>query len=430
MKRKLVTIRQPTPTFEIWVFVLLVSTLLASAFSLATTSYPIQSSGKINVMSPLHVDGKYIKDSDGDIIYLRGVGKIHWDDDPTGWWWPEGGAWSQNYLTWDENAVRYHLRQMKSFGMNVVRFHTIAEWWIQDTVTVGSYTGSYRNNLKRTFQIAQEERMYVIMDLFAVKSGTWMYANGYGPPSIPFPPYLNYPEETAIFSNKQSFVDYWANVASELKSYDNVIFELYNEPNSFDLNGQTMEVARADWFDGMQKAIDAIRAVGAQNLIIVMWELGVIPALPYTYMDWIAQASLNDTTGNLAYSGHLYRTYYNPSWYDAYNYTSCYSKMEQCKFKYVLDSLSKPVIISEIGINMWSDNSITDSSGLTELQKELQWARNVFRICNQWGIGYVAWDWTITDTWHLISLSGLPKPSEWGQVLIDAIADGGTIASP
>jgi hypothetical protein len=394
--------------------------------SFSTASTVIRNTGKISLTltSPLHVEGNKIKDADNNTIYLRGAGKIHWDDDPTGWWWPEGGAWYQGYCTWNENAVRYHLRQMKSWGMNVVRFHTVADWWIQDYVTLGGYSGSYRNNLKRTFEIAAQEGMYVIMDLFSPVNGSWMLENE-GPPGIPFAPYTYYPEATRIFPDKQAFVNYWADVASELKNYNNVLFELYNEPHAEEAqqHGVPVEIARNDWFDAVQKAITAIRNTGAQNIIVVQWHMCAVPYMGWEAanagdLTWIEQYPLNDKTGNILYSTHLYRAYLNPNWYDGYNYNYSLAAMENCKLKYVVENLSKPLIIGEIGVNMWFDG--------IELQRELDWARNVLNICNQWGISYSAWDWDIVDTWHLISLNGLPEPSEWGQILIDAIAQGGT----
>lgn len=392
---------------------------LTPVFSLLTSNLPIASSGEIIYISPLHVEGRYIKDYLGNIVYLRGVGKIHWDDDPTGWWSAEGVAWYQGYLNWNEDAVRYHLRTMKEWGLNHVRFHIVADWWIQDTVTLNTYTGSYRNNLKQTFEIATEEGMYVIMDLYSPVNGSWMYANGYSAPSLPFPPY-SYPECEAVIGSKQEFVDWWAMVADELKVYPNVIFELYNEPHAGGF--PDVATARDDWFDAVQKAIYAIRNTGAENLILVGWPMATVPHMGWEAanagnLGWIEAYPLNDPLGNIFYTAHLYRCFYNPIWYDSYDYDDCYTKMEQCLFKYVVENLSKPVIIGEIGVNMWY-------SGV-ELERELQWAKNVFSIANDWGIGYSAWDWTLVDRWHVAETLGW-TPSAWGQVLIDAVAEGGT----
>lgn len=401
-----------------------------SVFSAMVGSSIIHSSGQIVTLSPLHVEGSALKDVNNNTIYLRGCGKIHWDDDPTGWWW--NTSWDSNYCVWDESAVRYHLKTMKSWGMNLVRFHTVAEWWLTDPIVfkdengVTRWTGSYRNNLKRAFQIAQEEGMYVIMDLFAIKNGYYYYSNqNTQPPGcIPFTPYVRDPGEIAIFPDgKQSFVNYWANVANELKTYPNVIFELYNEPNNMGFENQTTMV-RADWFDACQKAITAIRNTGSENIIEVQWWWGSAPGTLYdARLMWVEDYPLTDPENNILYSTHLYRCFYNPTWGPCYNYTECLNGMINCQFEYVVKTLNKPLIIGEMGVNMFYSG--------TDLQHELDWARNVLSICNQWGISYSAWDWTITDQWHLISSNGLGDgPSAWGQVLINAIAEGGTRANP
>jgi hypothetical protein len=378
-------------------------------------------------MPPLHIEGRNIKSSLDRVVYLRGTGKIHWDDDPTGWWAPQGGAWYGGYLDWDETAVRYHLRTMHQvWGLNVVRFHTVADWWIKDQVTLKTYSGSYRNNLKRTFQIAKEEGMYVIMDLFSPVNGSWMYDTGHYPPGLPFPPYT-YPEAAAVLGSKQAFVNYWASVATELKGYTNVLFELYNEPHALDANARGIDTATArdDWFDAVQKAITAIRNAGANNIIVVQWHLCAVPYMGWEApnagdLTWIEMYPLNDTTGNILYSTHLYRCDLNPAWYDGYDYNYTLAGIEDIKAKYVIEVLNKPLIFGEMGVNMWFEG--------IELERELAWARNVLDISNQLGISYSVWDWEVVDTWHLLSDTSLmiPPPSEWGQILIDAVAQGGT----
>lgn len=381
-------------------------------------------------MLALHAEGSEIKDSFGVIVYLRGCGKIHWDDDPTGWWLPTSGTYYQGYLNWNEANIRANLKAMRSWGMNVVRFHIVADWWLQDTFTFKTWTGSYRNNLKRTIEIAAEEGLYVMMDLFSPVNGSWMYANDKYPPPIPFGPYA-YAEAAAILPDKQAFADYWASVANELKGYPNVIFELYNEPHV--PSGFDVATARNDWFDAMQKAITAIRATGAENIIVVTWGLACVPHMGWqssaaVNLGYVEQYPLNDPEGNLVYTAHLYRTYFNPIWYNAYDYQDCYGKMEQCLFKYVTDVLQKPVIIGEIGVNIWENDQTVLPSGLTALGQELKWAENVFKISNQWGIGYLAWEWSLPSQWqlpgNLPTSEGTAIATTWGQVLTDAIKMG------
>src|SRR3954454_17669228 len=57
-----------------------------------------------------------------------------------------------------------------------------------------------------------------------------------------------------------AFADFWTRLANKYKSNSRVIFDLMNEPNT---------MPTEQWRDSAQAAINAIRAVGATNLILV-----------------------------------------------------------------------------------------------------------------------------------------------------------------
>jgi len=95
--------------------------------------------------------------------------------------------------------------------------------------------------------------------------------------------------------------DLWKRLATEFKGDDAVVFGLMNEPNAIDA---------AAWVPIAQSAIDAIRATGARNLILV-------PGTAYTGAhSWssssygtpnaAALAKINDPAGNLAVEVHQY----------------------------------------------------------------------------------------------------------------------------
>ena len=56
------------------------------------------------------------------------------------------------------------------------------------------------------------------------------------------------------------FADLWSKLAAEFKDDDTVIFGLMNEPNGIDANA---------WADAAQAGLNAIRASGARNLVLV-----------------------------------------------------------------------------------------------------------------------------------------------------------------
>ena len=98
-----------------------------------------------------------------------------------------------------------------------------------------------------------------------------------------------------------AFASFWAELAAHFKDNERVIFGLMNEPH---------RIRADDWRDAAQAAIDAIRARGAQNLILV----------PGTYWSgahsWtkkrngisnaFALRELNDPADNMAFEVHQY----------------------------------------------------------------------------------------------------------------------------
>lgn len=98
-----------------------------------------------------------------------------------------------------------------------------------------------------------------------------------------------------------AFADFWTHVANEFKSNPRVIFGLMNEPHS---------MSTELWVDDANTAIDAIRATGATNLILV-------PGNAWTgahswEQDWygtpnaVAMLNIVDSGNNYAFDFHQY----------------------------------------------------------------------------------------------------------------------------
>jgi hypothetical protein len=136
------------------------------------------------------------------------------------------------------------------------------------------------------------------------------YGNGMSQDPLPYPPYQTSTNASAVIGNQADFVAYWASIASELKNYPNVIFELWNEPCGAGLS---------TWISAMQQCITAIRATGATQPIICTHDMACwvgleYPPPPYGIcdagtMDWVATSGLTDSLNNLIYSTHFYTTY-------------------------------------------------------------------------------------------------------------------------
>lgn len=355
------------------------------------------------MISKLHVSGKYIKDAQGKVVLLRGVTKGGFvDNDWTGWWVPVGQVWGHGFRTWNTDAARANLQAMKDRGCNILRIITTIDWWLSDY-------NSYRENIKSVIEIAADIGIYIIFCPFSVKV---MNPSGYV--NLPFPPYMPVDYES-IIPNKQAFINYLVGVANELKGYDNVMFDLWNEPH--DLVWGT-EAQREEWLDAAQSCINAIRVVTNQ-IIIVQWGYGLgasdgVHWSPDLYsMQWVADHPM--TGGNIVYSTHIYRSGGQLGGDKPYDYDTIKQRLINCKVNYVQDVLNHPVLIGELGMSNFND-----------VANEREAFRNILTILNEWGIGYLGQEWFVENREFALlqNTNYIPPPNAAGQILIDAIAAG------
>ena len=68
-------------------------------------------------------------------------------------------------------------------------------------------------------------------------------------------------------------------MANNLKSYSNVIFEAWNEPQ--DSGNDAVSLGYMSYLTTMY---DAVRDAGAQNLIFMQWDAGLVPT--YNDLSW------------------------------------------------------------------------------------------------------------------------------------------------
>lgn len=101
----------------------------------------------------------------------------------------------------------------------------------------------------------------------------------------------------AIISDNNAFATFWTNLANQFKSDNHVIFDLMNEPNGIDAGVV---------YQSMQAAVNAIRATGATQLILVE---GTSWTGAWTWSssgNAAAFAALSDPMDNIAIEMHQY----------------------------------------------------------------------------------------------------------------------------
>jgi len=359
---------------------------LSLATSLLMNSILIRNSGAIATTSPLHTEGRYIKDIFNNTVILRGVWKAEYIDSCVGWW--------DSPYTWDENAVRASMQFLKrDWGINVISTFIWGDWWLEDkstTLNGHSTSHSYRFAIKETLRLAMEYGLYFQIRL-------WSPIRAEGRVNAPYAPYSSWTVD--------DFVNFWASVATELKHYPNVIFTLYDEPTG------NMSV----WFDAAEQAINAIRGVGAEQLIVVHWAY----CGSCLWMEqWVNEGR---PLQNIVFSNHIYRVHgtfeYNANSPVDIDYirTQLGDNVSNHRaYKYITDTYNIPIWVSAIGAYNGKTND-----------EEYVYFRNTLAVLNEWELGYAAYQWFRTDlVWALQESTGvIPNPpNRVGQALIDAIA--------
>lgn len=365
---------------ELVAILLSMSLISPVVLAILRTDLVIKSSGQIQYLSPLKVDGRFIKDSFNRTITLKGVWKAEYADSCVGWW-------GDDAYNWNEANVRANMQTLREvWKVNVINTFIWGNWWRDDlAVTLAGYTTShhYRFSIKEALRIAQEYGLYLQLRLWSPESSE-------GRVDAPYAPYSSW--------SLADFVSFWTSVANELKNYPNAIFTLYDEPQG-DL---------VTWFNAAEQAITAIRNTGADNLIVVHY--GYCGSCLWMEQ-WINEER---PLHNIVFSNHIYRFHgtfdYNPSSPTDVNYIRTQladSNGTHCAYKYITEVYNVPIWISAIGSNRgWLDDS------------EYDYLKNTLAVLNEWGLGYASYQWFRQDTSWTI---GYRTPNRVGQALIDAI---------
>ena len=146
------------------------------------------------------------------------------------------------------SAADYAL--MASWKANVVRISLNQGFWLAGSSV---YFSGYAGIVDQNVRWAHEAGMDVILDLHWSDRGD----------------YARTPDQQTMADAHS--VTFWSEVAARYKDDGRVLFELYNEPHDvtwdvWQKGGQTSDGFAAV---GMQKLHDAVRATGAQNLVLV-----------------------------------------------------------------------------------------------------------------------------------------------------------------
>ena len=241
----------------------------------------------------LNVVGRYLKDSEGNIVNLHGFGQTY--------------SPFFNNFAWNNYDVEGCLRHNKTmidqvlaagWRMNFIRMH-MDPYWSDDTSKESvRYEGHERFS---------EERFRKYLDEVFVPMAE--YATGKGLYVVMRPPGVS-PEKIALEDDYQTFlIKVWDIVSSHkrLRNNGKVMFELANEPINILGTDGSYGSSGDGHFKNMQlyfqAIIDRIRGNGADNII---W----VPGLGYQ-SQYAGFATHRFTGDNIGFAVHVYPGWYN-----------------------------------------------------------------------------------------------------------------------
>ncbi len=286
-----------------------------------TTTYYDASAGR------LHVKGTKLVDKKGHEVQLRGVST-------------HGLSWYPQYVN-DKCFAQLH----DKWGANVVRLAMYTEEYNGYCSGDAKNRSDLKKLIKKGVRLAKKHKMYVIVDWHILSDGN---------PN----------------SHKKEAKAFFREMSREFKGYNNVIYEICNEPN----NGTSWKEIKSY----ARSVISTIRK-NDKNAVIVV-------GTP-TWSQDVDQAAADPIKGdNIMYALHFYA---------ATHKADLRNKMTAAINK------GLPVFVTEYGI--------CDASGNGAIDKEE--ANRWVQTMDEYGVSYIAWNLSNKQESSSIIKSSCPKVS-------------------
>lgn len=286
-----------------------------------TTTYYDASAGR------LHVKGTKLVDKKGHEVQLRGVST-------------HGLSWYPQYVN-DKCFAQLH----DKWGANVVRLAMYTEEYNGYCSGDAKNRSDLKKRIKKGVRLAKKHKMYVIVDWHILSDGN---------PN----------------SHKKEAKAFFREMSREFKGYNNVIYEICNEPN----NGTSWKEIKSY----ARSVISTIRKNDKKAVIVV--------GTP-TWSQDVDQAAADPIKGdNIMYALHFYA---------ATHKADLRNKMTAAINK------GLPVFVTEYGICDASGNGAID-------KKEAdRWVQTM----DEYGVSYIAWNLSNKQESSSIIKSSCPKVS-------------------
>ena len=344
------------------------------------TSSPTGGGGSVPAPA-LHVSGNSLVTADGTPYRLLGVNRSSGEF-----------ACIQGNGMWDGPVDQASVDAMKTWNIHTVRIPLNEECWLgtSDVPSTGTSGAAYQQAVEDYVNLLVANGINVILDLH------WTYGlyTGSGAGCSDVAATCQKPMPDMQYSPT-----FWTQVATAFKGDDAVLFDLFNEPYPDAANG--FSDATEAWtclrdggtctgigyqVAGMQTLVDAVRATGATNVVMVgglTWANDLSQWLTYKPAD---------PTGNLIASWHSYN-------FNGCVTTACWDSTIGTVAAQV------PVQAGEIGQNTCAHDYI---------DQVMAWA-------DAHGVGYTAWTW---NPWGVCDSSGNDLITDWNGTPTSTYGEG------
>ncbi len=316
-------------------------------------------------MPRLHVDGKHLKDENGNIVKLHGYAQTF-----SPWFNERGSRWNHYDV---EGCLKYNQGIIDGimdagWKMSFVRMHMDPYW----SNIPGRHTKGENDISAFSFERFTKylDEVFVPMAEYAVKKGMYVVMR---PPGV-------CPGRIAVGDDYQKYlIKVWQHVArhEKLKNHPNIMFELANEPINILGSDGTYGGGSKSQFEQLskyfQEIVDTMRAQGCNN---ILW----IPGLGYQ-SKYAGYADYPIKGDNIGYAVHIY-----PGWFGSGHGYKEFAQGWQQDVQPVANFA--PVMITEMD---WADKKYNASWGkaLTGVAGDENFGANFKKIPDD--AGNVSW---------------------------------------
>jgi hypothetical protein len=396
-------------------------------------SQPVQAA---TTTPSLRTSGSYILDTNGNSVYLRGMGLAGFAPNMVLWGNGNSDSWGNQWNT-DTAIMDQTFESMKNdWHINMIRVFFYPSWYYRDNIVPAQESASHSSmttaiSIKSYLQtMATEASKYGIyidlvpymltpssssfgLDKYASSNFGWqgMPLCGWDSAGNQFLADAGYGNNEAGFWNWL-----WTDMGNTFKDYPNVIFDAWNEPNV----GLDNDAIPSGFMTYLQTMYTAIRSTGSTNLIMMQWHMGWFPNGYGNDLSWVKQIDNTIHPTNVVYTTHFY--YYAPSDLTSYWATDYAGLKAQVHTAINSMGIVAPLVINEEGSCLaYSSNQARD----------VTWWINLLQVQYDLGIGAGAYYWLSDAGLGPIyagetMLSSGYAPNAMGQAFINAYRAGTT----